>query len=273
MGDKRQVIWLTGFPSSGNLKAQLAIANLLAGRVTSIEDLDTKVRIITEDLVLPPDPLGRRQECVFTHLMPLPYLHRLYDTIKIVYVLRNPIDAGISSAGFLLPYYLDYRTVGDEALAEKRRELIDFYMTHGTTSLYLYWGYGSWPTHVMAWATFAQSRNLPMHRLGFEAMRERPEATMAALARFLEVDADGDRIADVIDNVSMPVSRAMEDDAIRDKRLSRYYESHMEPAYARGWRYHGSGKSGYGKDHLTEAQWARARAVFGPVADHVGYQI
>ena len=40
-----------------------------------------------------------------------------------------------------------------------------------------------------------------------------------------------------------------------------------------GWRYHGKGLSGYGKDRLTATQWEAARYLFGPAAAKIGLDL
>jgi hypothetical protein len=65
----------------------------------------------------------------------------------------------------------------------------------------------------------------------------------------------------------------LEENAIRDQERSRFFKPTWAPAYARGWRYHGKGLSGYGKDRLTPAQWERARHLFGPAAAKIGLEM
>ncbi|MBL8700450.1 MAG: sulfotransferase domain-containing protein [Alphaproteobacteria bacterium] len=273
MSDPRPIVWLAGYPSSGNIKAQIGLANLLFGRVTSITDLDSKIPPMTVQFRLPSSPASRDQNYVFTHLVATDGLINCGPIAGIVYVLRDPIDAGISSAGYLLPRALDYAAATPEQIETARATLIDFYMRFGTYEPYIAYGYGTWASHVLSWLNLAVLRKVPFHIIRFSDMRDRGEETLRAAAGFLGLAPSDDQIADALDNWSLARSRELEEKAIAGRERSRFYKPMLDSAYRKGWRYHGAGGIGYGRDRLSDAQWQSARFIFGPMADAMNLPI
>jgi hypothetical protein len=270
MTDTRPIIWLAGFPSSGNIKVQIALANLLLGRVTSITDLDTKIPPMSPAMTLPSAPAALPANVVFTHHVATSALFSLGRAAAIVYVVRDPLDAGISSANYLLPQAIDLARADDGRIERARETLIDFYVRFGTYEPYVRHGYGTWSSHVLSWLNAARSWSVPMHVVRFESLRDDGAATLAQLASFLGMKVDDDAIAAALDNCSLATSRAMEERAIAEREESRFYKRGFAAAYARGWRYHGGGGSGYARARLSPAQWESARHVFGPTAAAIG---
>lgn len=270
MTDTRPIIWLAGFPSSGNIKVQIALANLMLGRVTSITDLDTKIPPMKPLLQLPSAPPQLPANVVFTHHVATDALMSLGRTGAIVYVVRDPVDAGISSANYLLPQAIDYARAEESRIESARATLIDFFIRFGTYEPYLRYGYGTWSSHVISWLNAARATKAPIHMVPFERLRDDGAAVLAELARFLGMQVDDAAIADAIENCSLATSREMEERAIAAREPSRFYKPRFAPAYARGWRYHGSGGSGYGRQRLSDEQWETARHLFGPTAAAIG---
>ena len=85
---RKPVIWLTGYPSSGLLKVQIIIANLLYGRVKSIVDLDQKVRCLPLSGDIESDPLERDVECP-----PRP----TGQSVKVEYEMPRPGEVPVNS--------------------------------------------------------------------------------------------------------------------------------------------------------------------------------
>ena len=273
MSDPRPIIWLAGYPSSGNIKAQIALANLLFGRVTSITDLDAKIPPMTVQFRLPSSPRSRDENYVFTHLVATDGLINCGPIGGIIYVLRDPIDAGISSAGYLLPRAVDFGTATDGEIEAARATLVDFYMRFGTYEPYVAYGYGTWSSHVLSWINLAVIHKIPFHIIRFSDMREQGDAALRAAAKFLGLEPTNAQIADALDNWSLPRSRELEEKAIATRERSRFYKPRLDVAYRRGWRYHGTGGVGYGRDRLNEKQWQSARFIFGPMADAMNLPI
>lgn len=273
MSDPRPIVWLAGFPSSGNIKAQIGLANLLYGRVTSITDLDSKIPPMTVQFRLPSSPPSRSANFVFTHMVATDGLIGCGPIAGIVYVLRDPVDAGISSAGYLLPRAVDFAKATDDEIERVRATLIDFYMRFGTFEPYLGYGYGTWSSHVLSWLNLAVMRKIPFHVIRFQDMRDRGEEVLRNAARFLSIDVSDAQIADAIDNWSLPCSRDLEEKAIANRERSRFYKPQLAGAYKRGWRYHGAGGTGYGRERLSDTQWQNARVLFGPMADAMNLRI
>jgi hypothetical protein len=274
MTDNRPIVWLAGYPSSGNIKVQIALASLLFGEpVRSITDLDTKIPPMGPQLKLPSGPGQLPANVVFTHHVATDALLALGRTTAIVYVVRDPLDAGISSAGYLLPRAIDYASAEDSRIERTRATLIDFYVRFGTYEPYLRYGYGTWSSHVISWLNAARSTGAPMHVVRFEKLRDDGAAVLADLAQFLGMDPDPSAIEGAMANASLASSREMEERAIAEREASRFYKPGLASAYARGWRYHGSGGSGYARARLSEEQWEAARHVFGPTAAAIGMSL
>ncbi len=223
--------------------------------------------------IIPPDPLKRDREVVFTHHMPHFMYQSLYMTRGIIYVVRHPIDVAISGAKWVLPQYVDYRTASDEEIEQARAEVIDFFLTYGAHRNMMFTGMGCWRLHVLGWQQFAMQNRIPFLRIKFEDMREDTDGTIRNIAKFLNVPVTDEKVADAVDNCSLEVSREMEEQAIQRKGAWWKSRKNRHAAMERGWRYHGSGKSGYGKDMLTPEQWERARNTFNPVAAKLSYEI
>jgi len=169
---------------------------------------------------------------------------------------------------------LNERTQGSRRLYERARQtLIDFYVRFGTYEPYVRYGYGTWSSHVLSWLNAARSWKVPMHVVRFEALRDDGAATLSELATFLGMNVDDAAIAAALENCSLATSREMEERAIADCEESRFYKRGFEAAYARGWRYHGGGGSGYARARLSPAQWEAAHHVFGPTAAAIGLPI
>lgn len=273
MTDNRPIIWLAGYPSSGNIKVQIALANLMLGRVTSITDLDAKIPPMGPQMHLPSAPAHLPANVVFTHHVATDALLALGRTAAIVYVVRDPLDAGISSAGYLLPRAIDYARADASRLESARATLIDFYVRFGTFEPYLRYGYGTWSSHVISWLNASRATKAPMHVVRFERLRDDGAAALSELARFLGMPEDGDAIDDALDNCSLGASREMEERAIAHREASRFYKPGLATAYAAGWRYHGAGGSGYARARLSAEQWEAARHVFGPTAAAIGMSL
>lgn len=264
--DKRPIVWLCGFPSSGNLKAQIGLANLLFGRVTSISDLDRKIPPIYSVHALPSSPPERPFNYIFSHHVAEASLLAPRRTDRVIYVIRNPVDCGISSSNWLLPGAVNMASATEAEMDAARRQLVDMYLRIGTYMEYVWFGYGSWPVHPLSWLRFANAQKVPLLLVRFDDMRLQPEATLRRMAEFVGLEPTDAAIADAADNWAMPASRALEEAAIASREVSRFFQPQAQAAYDRGWRYHGSGLSGYGKAMLTPEQWQQARAMFGATA-------
>lgn len=273
MQDQRPVVWLCGFPSSGNLKAQIGLANLVFGRVTSITELDTRVPVMSIGPEIPSSPADVKLNFVFTHHVANRYMLSRVRSYRIIYVVRNPVDAGISSAGYLLPRHVDMKTADDAALAATKAKLIDDFLAIGSYPEYIAYDYGTWPSHVVSWREFSRTSGVPMMIVRFEDMVRDGPVTLQKMADFIGLAASPARIADAVDNWSIAASSAMEEQAINRRERSRFYKPEWSAAYARGWRYHGKGLSGYGKEQLSPEQWECARALFGKIAATVNIEI
>ena len=273
-GDQRPVVWLCGFPSSGNLKAQLGLATLLFGAPRSITELDTNVPVMAIGPQIPPCPDGLPLRFIFTHHLANRFMLSQVKTYRIVYVVRDPIDAGISSAGYLLNQRINLATAGDAEAESARDALIESYLELGTYPEYVSYDYGTWSSHIVSWLSYAQEARVEIMVIKFGDMRHRGADVLADLARFIGIkNLPEGRIEQALEAWSLKASSLLEESAIQNQERSRFFKPAWAAAYARGWRYHGKGLSGYGKDRLTPAQWQAARYLFGPAAARIGLDL
>jgi Sulfotransferase domain len=267
----RRTIWFAGFPGSGTVKIQMMAATLLYGDVPSLARMDELIRPIFVDPVLPPDPLGRDVEPIFTHYPPDRSLRRHYASEGIVHVVRHPVDVAFSVAGYLAGYDPDYAVQTAEGREARLRERVDEFLDLGTSMPFADLGIGTWPLHTAMWSRFARDARVPYLRVRLEDARADETGTARRLAAFLGLTATEPAIAASVAASSYENSRRLEEAEIAAGRPARFYEPTRAAAYAAGWRYHGKGTSGYGKGALTQAQWTRAAAVFGRTAAALGY--
>jgi hypothetical protein len=265
------VVWLCGYPSSGNLKAQLGLATLLFGPPQSITELDTEIPVMKIGPIIPSCPEGLPLRFIFTHHVANRFMLNQVKTYRIIYVVRDPIDAGISSAGYLLNQRIDFATANEGEMQATRDALIESYLQFGTYAEYVAYDYGTWSSHVLSWLAFAQEAKIEMLLVKFDDMRHRGKEVLADLAQFVGMkNLPDQRVEQALEAWSLPASSRLEENAIQNQERSRFFKPAWSPAYARGWRYHGKGLSGYGKDRLTPTQWEAARHLFGPAAAKIG---
>ncbi len=273
---RRRVLWFSGFPSSGTVKVQMMAAHLLAaeakaGPIRSLAHMDEIVPPMLVDYNMPPDPMGRAIEPIFTHHLPGPFLSTAYDTAAIVQVVRHPVDIAFSTASYALPFHGDYVSMSPEARNARTRELVHEFLDLGTLALYANYGFGTWALHARLWRDFAEQTKVPYLRLRLEDVRKDENAACRQIAAILGLAPDDAAIAAAVEAATIGHSRALEEATIAARLPCRFYVPQLAPLYEAGWRYHGKGLSDYGKGQLTEADWAKAAATFGSEAARLGY--
>ncbi len=113
----------------------------------------------------------------------------------------------------------------------------------------------SWSLHVQGWL----DAPVPLHRINYEDMRADPTATLAALARFLDLPSTAEAIASAVAATSFAKLRGQEEQSgfrERPDQMVRFFRR----GQAGGWR-----------DSLSAAQVARIEQDHGPVMHRLGY--
>jgi len=273
---RRRVLWFSGFPSSGTVKVQMMAAHLLAaaantGPIRSLAHMDEIVPPMLVDYNMPPDPMGRAIEPIFTHHLPGPFLSTTYDTAAIVQVVRHPVDIAFSTASYALPFHGDYVAMSPEQRSARTRALVHEFLDLGTLALYANYGFGTWALHARLWRDFAAQAKVPYLRLRLEDVRKDETAACRQIASILGLTPDDATIAAAVEAATIGHSRQLEEATIAAKLPCRFYVPQLAPLYEAGWRYHGKGLSDYGKGQLTDEDWAKAKATFGNEAARLGY--
>jgi pimeloyl-ACP methyl ester carboxylesterase len=273
---RRRVLWFLGFPSSGTVKVQMMAAHLLAaeagaGPIRSLAHMDVIVPPMHVDYDMPPDPMGREIEPIFTHQLPEPFLSKTYETVGIVQVVRHPVDIAFSTAAYALPFHCDYLAMSPDARDARARELVQEFLDLGTLALYARYGFGTWALHARLWRDFATQAKVPYLRLRLEDVRKDETAACRQIASILGLTPDDATIAAAVEAATIGNSRKLEEATIAAKLPCRFYYPEFAPFYEAGWRYHGKGLSDYGKGQLTDDDWTKAKATFGSEAARLGY--
>ncbi len=271
--DTPPIVWIVGYPSSGIYKMLLGLGHILFGKITSFPQLESHIPCtFSYAKIRTSAPVGGFR-FTYTHLPPLQNAFPPGTRDRVIYLVRDPVDIGFSSARYLVPFHIDYRTATDGQIAETFQDLLQSYLRLGTFIQYVLWGYGAWPSHGPSWLHLCRRQRMPHTVVPFTRMQTAPEKVLAGLAGSLNLPATAEQLSGAIENWSLPVSRAMEEHAIANRTPCGIYDPALQPAFDRGWRYHGEGGAGYGKANLSEAQWAAARAVFGPAARDMGLDL
>lgn len=263
----RPLILLDGFPSSGTLKVQAALAHLMAGWIETLPELEAVIPEILAFDHLPDSSADFPANVLFTHHLPLPAL-LAHGVTKLIYVIRDPIDSAISIANWMITHRLDYGLATEDEIREGRLALIDFYLRNGTHLEFVVGGYGTWNVHALSW--LQAGLPIPTMVIDFSDLKRRSEEIVRQMADFIGAPCSDEIVAGALRNWDIETTRRMEEDVIARKHVCRLYTPTRDVAYARGWRYHGSGGSNYGKDLLTAEQWEIAAGVFGPTCKMLG---
>ena len=167
-------------------------------------------------------------------------------TAGAIYVIRHPFDVAVS-------WSHHYNTDLDHAVDALCRSGNALPRANGLLTQYL----GSWAEHVHSWTT---APGLTRHVIRYEDMQTRPQATFAALAAFLGLPPDQERL-----------KRSIRFSCFRElagqERVSGFIEARPDGAT----RFFREGCLGTGMTILTDAQRARLSDALGDVMDRHGY--
>lgn len=270
------IIWLASYPKSGNTWLRVFLANLLAGGdcPVSINDLP-RYAFGDNNLLHYRDFTGRDPESFtaaevaelrpkihswFARSRPHEVFVKTHNavlridgcplitpaaTAGAVYVSRNPLDVAVSfSHHYAMP--LDQAV---QALCNP-----DFALLAADNHLTQY--LGSWSRHAASWL---DAPGLTRHALRYEDMAEKPHESFAAVARFLGLPTEQERL----------------DKAIRFSAFDELVKQESEAGFIEGQGadrpFFRAGKVGIWRDHLSPSQAARLIEAHGPVMRRLGY--
>ena len=116
---------------------------------------------------------------------------------------------------------------------------------------------GTWANHVHSWL---DQQQIPVLLLRYEDLLAESQLQFSQLARFLELPADPELIAEAVRNTSFQALRAKEE---------QEGGFHERPDGCE--RFFRSGRSGEGREQLNSDQLAQLDELFGSTLQHLGY--
>jgi len=270
--------WLASYPKSGNTWLRVALATLLSGRPADINTMPF-VRVIANNrarfdtaLGIESADLTAEQE---TNLRPRAYelwaadaaqalyckTHDTYRrtpageplfpsaaTLGAVYVVRDPRAVAVSLANHLAEPI-------DKAIARMEDPAAGLWASSPRLSTQLSQRYGCWRDHIDSWL----GAPFPVHLLRYEDMHRDPQAAFAAVAAFLGLSSDRERVATAVDAASFSRLQAQE-------RAMGFVEKPIQAA-----AFFREGRVDGWRQVLTAEQNARIVEANEPVMRRLGY--
>jgi Sulfotransferase domain len=270
------IVWLASYPKSGNTWLRAFLANLLTDArepfdINKLSDFtmsDMRAGYFEE---VAGRPLG---ELDFKSLNALrPEVHRRMAargrplalvkthhaltavdgvptitsevTAGAIYVVRNPLDVAVS---FSRHMGLD---IADAIAALNRRD--NYLPTHDRM---VFQFLGNWSDHVRSWT---RARGLRRHVMRYEDMLGDPEASFAAVAAFLGIEAPAERLARAVAFSSFG--------QLQRQEAARGFRERSEVAGA----FFRSGREGIWREYLSPRQIDLMRETHREVMSEFGY--
>lgn len=260
---KKNMVWLTSYPKSGNTWFRIFLSNLFSDSPDpiNINDLTKTPISSSRDLIdqylgihsseLTNEEIDNLRPEVFKKISEekedLSY-HKTHDawtlnsigkplfpeeiTWGTIYIIRNPLDLAISYSfhnGETIDQTIYLLNKADAKIAAKKTKL------NTQTQQIL----TSWSDHVISWVD--QSK-LPVHVIRYEDMLDNPQKAFGAALEFLQLKYNESEIAQAIKNSSFDTLKEMEiTDGFTERSL------HSEFFFRKG-------KSKEWKTELTESQ-------------------
>jgi hypothetical protein len=238
-------VFLVSFPKSGNTWTRFLVSNLVhPEREASFGNL--------RELI--PDQNGESKR-VFDHL-PRPRIIKSHECFEprcrqVIYIVRDPRDVVIS----LYHYHRKRRRIEEDCSLETYVERF----LAGTA-----WPHGSWGENVGSWL-LTRRKHPQFLLLRYEDMLTDTVGELARIAGFLG-------ICTTVERVSEAVARS----SVDQMRKSEKTEGHLS-GLTRGSRkdlsFVRAARSGGWRSELSASQAAKIEAAWGPLMQHLGYEL
>src|SRR5690625_1459222 len=220
----RNIVWLASYPKSGNTWTRIFLANYLlnaeapvpinqVSRIGTGDAVSINHRIVAGGSYDPQDHIGHHRlrdrvlRAVTNNDADMNFLksHNTSNRVQgielvparytrsALYLLRNPLDVAVSYARHYALSTAD--TV--ERLARKDTGI--------ASDSHNVWQYlGNWSEHVQSWVN---ARDIPVHAMRYEDMKEAPHETFTAMLEFLGVPVDPERVDRAVRFSSFEIGR------------------------------------------------------------------
>jgi hypothetical protein len=221
--------WLASYPKSGNTWLRVALASLLSGRPADINampyvsviansraNFDKALGIESADLTVEQEtnlrprayevwaadaaqPLYCKTHDAYRHTPAGEPLFPTAVTLGAVYVVRDPRAVAVSLANHRA-------TPIDDAILRMDDPEAGYTERGSRLSPQLFQRSGRWRDHIDSWL----GAPFPVHLVRYEDMHREPHATFAAIAAFLGLSTDRERIAAAVEASSFARLQAQE---------------------------------------------------------------
>lgn len=253
-------VWLVSYPKSGNTWFRFVLFFLSHGRPPETSrELDAFI-----NAKLPPRPgdVYKKSHARVDFLLP-----HLGADDKIVYIYRHPLD--------VLQSALNYAALNGELSPGGANEWIDAYIEEGGHALWRESGFdaGRWAENVEGWLAH---RGHPIHFIRYEDALVDLAHEVVGLAGFLGADASPSIIEGCVTATAFDELRRFEEEELSaakklQKPLGRFSVSARTAAAERGVRFFNRGAAEAYRETMSDDQIRRGWAVFGPMAEPLGY--
>jgi hypothetical protein len=237
-------VFLLSYPKSGNTWTRFLVANLVYP--------EKRPDFANLNIVIPdPEALSKRTLAK----LPRPRIlksHQYFDPRykRIIYIVRDPRDVVLSQY-----YFHIKRTLIDDAYPVE--QFVKRFVV-GETSIY-----GSWGENVSGW--LATRYNTPdFLLLRYEDMIADTKRELAKIAGFLEIDVDGERIANAVEQSSAERMRRLEKQ--QALKWSSTKNTRQDIPFVR------TAKSGNWKSNLPESALEIIESAWGPLMRWLKYE-
>lgn len=248
----RDLVSLSAFPKSGVTYLGSLLFHCVFGDEASIHDME---RGYVTDIHAHPDApfaVPGAPRLIKSHFPFDPRLASVARTARAVYLVRDPVDVMMSTWDFL------QFMRGDEAPSGFRAFVRDWLESGGDCFDFA----GPWVNHVRSWLGQAV---IPVHRVVYADLVDRPQRELAAILDFLGVEVPGERQAMAIERSSLAAMAALEAREVRTRRHGLFFRPELAAGYGRGRRFVNKGHRDSYRTVLTSAERAIADRVFGTV--------
>lgn len=260
---KKNIVWLTSYPKSGNTWFRMFLANYLRNSETPVSLEEIERTPIASDAVgfeevtglnpfeLDPDEVDLYRPEMYHYLSEneeteAGYLYKkTHDAYTLntheipifpkeiskgaVYFVRNPLDVCVSYANHganKIERTLQFLQNEKAEIAGKKTGQLRQLMF-------------SWKNHIKSWQ---QQDQIPIHIVRYEDMKQDPLTTFGAIIQFLGLEYDKERLVRAIINSDFKLLQQMEQE--------KGFNEKMQKCESFFWK----GKTGNYKEHLNKEQ-------------------
>lgn len=273
--DNSQVIWITSYPKSGNTWMRFLLAHLLYKETETKSSKDIALLIpesalaAGQRMIMPPDGTVLLK----THYGGNTDIPLFKKTKGFIYIVRNPLDVMISRFHFdkLLQMQPGRKKDSEQEKLFLKLHIADFIEYKGTPVQKTNGGDTSWLENVESW--LAAREKFPHVILRYEDLLNDTRAEMRRVLHFLRRDVTDQELNLAIEHSSFKSMKKMEEQEIKRQHAGFFFQKQLQQSYSLGHRFMRKGKSNLGVVDISKEQLQSFAETFGPMLEHLGYQM